>query len=90
MRFQACVEADSAKLMLMMMDSTHIVIMSGFVLCEVDKQVIDVWTKKKREDGGAVEVGREENSRSSHVLSSSSYVPCSTVCTACILRADTG
>lgn len=25
-------------------------------LCEVDKQVIVVWTKKKREDGGAVEV----------------------------------
>lgn len=53
----------------MMMKSTHIVIMGWICLCEVDKQVIVVRTKKKREDGGAVEVGREENSRSSHVLS---------------------
>lgn len=55
-QFQACIEAYWAKLMLMMMKCTHIVIMGWICLCEVDKQVIVVWTKKKREDGGAVEV----------------------------------
>lgn len=83
-------------------DYSHLIIMGGFVLFEDDKQVIVVVEEKERErmEGQLRLGGKKIADHPSHVDSTVQvhvlfplvlrmYL-CSSVCTACILRADTG